>query len=53
MLGLIEKCFPDRIEAWKPELKRMIPSYGTQLSDDAAVAAATIARTAKVLAINP
>jgi malate dehydrogenase (quinone) len=53
MLGLIEKCFPDRMAAWKPQLARMIPSYGTELSDDAAVAAATIQRTAKVLAINP
>ncbi|MCU1580388.1 MAG: malate:quinone oxidoreductase [Rhodoglobus sp.] len=53
MLGLVEKCFPDRIEGWKAELKRMIPSYGTQLSDDPAAAAATIKRTAKILSINP
>ena len=53
MLGLIEKCFPDRMAAWKPQLARMIPSYGTELADDPAVAAATIERTAKVLAINP
>jgi malate dehydrogenase (quinone) len=52
MLGLIEKCFPDRIEAWKPELQRMIPSYGTQLSADPELAAATIARTAGVLQIH-
>jgi malate dehydrogenase (quinone) len=53
MLGLIERCFPDRIEDWKPELKRMIPSYGTELADDPSAAAATIQRTAKILAINP
>jgi malate dehydrogenase (quinone) len=52
MLGLIEKCFPDRIEAWRPALKQMIPSYGTQLSDDADVAATTIARTASTLSIG-
>lgn len=53
MLGLIEKCFPERMAAWKPELQRMIPSYGTQLSDDPALAKKTIARTAKALQINP
>jgi malate dehydrogenase (quinone) len=52
MLRLIEKCFPDRIEAWTPALKRMIPSYGTQLSDDPATAAKTVARTADVLSIS-
>ena len=52
MLSLIEKCFPDRMAAWTPELKRMIPSYGKQLSDDPALAAKTIARTAKALRIN-
>jgi hypothetical protein len=30
----------------------MIPSYGTQLSDDPQVAAATIARTAETLSIG-
>jgi len=53
MLSLIEKCFPDRIEAWKPELKRMIPSYGTALAENAALAKRTITRTAKTLKINP
>jgi malate dehydrogenase (quinone) len=53
MLGLIEKCFPDRLEGWTPALKSMIPSYGRQLSDDPAFAATTIARTARTLSINP
>jgi malate dehydrogenase (quinone) len=52
MLGLVEKCFPDRMEAWRPELKKMIPSYGTQLADDAAAADRTMTATAKVLGIN-
>ncbi len=52
MLSLIEKCFPDRLEAWTPKLTEMIPSYGTQLSDDPALAAKTITRTAKALKIN-
>jgi malate dehydrogenase (quinone) len=53
MLTLIEKCFPDRIESWKPELQKMIPSFGTQLSDDPARATAIIKATAKALGINP
>ena len=52
MLSLIEKCFPDRMGAWKPHLATMIPSYGTQLADDPALAEKTIARTAKVLHIH-
>ena len=52
MLGLVEKCFPDRMDAWRPRLKEMIPSYGTQLSDDPALAEKTIARTAKALNIS-
>jgi malate dehydrogenase (quinone) len=53
MLALIEKCFPDRMAEWKPRLTQMVPSYGTQLSDDPALAARTIKRTAKALKIQP
>jgi len=53
MFTVIEKCFPDRIEAWMPQLKRMVPSYGTQLSDDPKLAARTLQSTAKALKINP
>jgi len=51
MLGLLETCFPDRIEAWKPELTKMIPSYGTRLSDDPAAADRTMSATAAALGI--
>ncbi|MFM9877894.1 MAG: malate dehydrogenase (quinone) [Rhodoglobus sp.] len=53
MLDLIERCFSDRLDAWRPALVGMIPSYGTTLSDDPAVAAATLASTAKALGIEP
>ncbi len=52
MLGLIEKCFPDRIDGWKPRLTAMVPSYGTQLSDNPRQAAKTLAATAKALGIH-
>lgn len=32
MLEVIEKCFPHHLEAWKPKIKEMIPSYGLSLS---------------------
>jgi malate dehydrogenase (quinone) len=51
MLGLIEKCFPDRIEAWRPALKSMVPSLGLQLADDVKLANKTMDSTAKVLEI--
>jgi malate dehydrogenase (quinone) len=52
MLELIEKCFPDRMASWLPQLRRMIPTYGTQLSSDPKLAAATLARTASVLMLS-
>jgi malate dehydrogenase (quinone) len=53
MVSLVEKCFPDRIESWRPALVGMIPSYGKHLSDDPKLAAKTLASTAKVLGIQP
>ena len=49
MLSLLEKCFPSKIEGWTPELKKMVPSYGLQLSADPKLAKKTLAATAKSL----
>ena len=51
MLGLIEKCFPERIDGWKSHLETMVPSFGLKLSDDAALADAIMTRTAQTLRI--
>jgi malate dehydrogenase (quinone) len=51
MLDVLAKCFPDRLEGWKPDLQEMIPSYGTQLSSNKATARKTLAATAKGLDI--
>lgn len=51
MLDVLAKCFPDRIAGWEPELRRLIPTYGTQLSSDPATAAAVMSETAKELGI--
>lgn len=52
MLGLLATCFPDRIEGWKPQLRALIPSYGTTLNTDAAKAGESMAETAQALAIS-
>jgi len=52
MLGLLEKCFPDRFVNWEPRIKTMVPTFGSQLSDDEALAAATMTRTATALEIS-
>ncbi|WP_309709462.1 malate dehydrogenase (quinone) [Pseudolysinimonas sp.] len=51
MLDVIAKCFPDKTDAWRPVLEKMIPSLGGTLSSNKATAKATLARTAKVLGI--
>jgi malate dehydrogenase (quinone) len=51
MLGLLEKCFPASMDAWRPKLVEMVPSYGTQLSDSAATAKETMTSTARQLQI--
>ncbi len=49
MLGLLKSCFPDRIDEWEPQLRELIPSYGTTLSPDPAAAEASLAATAEEL----
>ena len=34
MLDVLERCFPDRFAGWQPKLKEMVPSLGTELSND-------------------
>ncbi|MET4583682.1 malate dehydrogenase (quinone) [Conyzicola nivalis] len=51
MLGLIEKCFPEHIDNWRPRLEAMVPSFGTQLSDDPKLADEIMTATASTLRI--
>ena len=51
MLGLLEKCFPDRIEGWKPALSAMVPTYGTTQLTERDAAAQVMQRTASILGI--
>jgi malate dehydrogenase (quinone) len=52
MLTLLERCFPDRIPAWRPALQEAIPSYGRSLSDDPALLAEVRASTMQALELN-
>ncbi len=51
MLGLIERCFADRLESWRPRLQMMVPSYGRSVSEDPAFADDVLTSTAAALAI--
>lgn len=37
MLDVLERCFPDRYQSWLPTLKEMVPSLGTELSNEPAL----------------
>ncbi|MCW2688886.1 MAG: hypothetical protein JWR37_3776 [Mycobacterium sp.] len=34
MLEVMQRCFADRYESWQPKLKEMVPSLGTELSNE-------------------
>ena len=53
MLGLLKTCFPDRISAWEPTLRDLIPSYGDTLNARPEVAEQSLRTTAAALKINP
>ncbi|MGY1603718.1 malate:quinone oxidoreductase [Geodermatophilus sp. SYSU D00815] len=52
MLTLLERCFPDRIPAWRPALQEAIPSYGRSLADDPGLLAQVRAETMQTLELN-
>ena len=51
MLELLERCFAAQMATleWQRKLQEMIPSYGRSLAKDAALCAATRARTSRIL----
>ncbi|MGY1638144.1 malate dehydrogenase (quinone) [Geodermatophilus sp. SYSU D00742] len=52
MLTVLERCFPERIDAWRPALREAIPSYGRRLADDPALLAEVRAQTMQTLELN-
>jgi malate dehydrogenase (quinone) len=51
MITVLERCFPGKLEQWKPTLRDMVPSYGSKLSDDVEMAETSQSRTAQVLGL--
>jgi malate dehydrogenase (quinone) len=51
MLDVLATCFPQRMSEWEPQLTRMIPSYGTTLSEKPKVATKELKDTAKALGL--
>ncbi|GAN85157.1 MULTISPECIES: malate:quinone oxidoreductase [Novacetimonas] len=52
MLSVIQRCFADRLPQWEERLRKMIPSYGRRLSDDAALCARTRDWTRQTLQLD-
>jgi malate dehydrogenase (quinone) len=53
VLGLIERCFPEKIKSaeWQTVIKKMIPSYGRSLVKNPELCDATRAKTSAVLGL--
>jgi malate dehydrogenase (quinone) len=49
MLNLVGKCFSDRMDAWTPRIKEMIPSYPGELGVDRSVTDSVMSSTARSL----
>ena len=53
MVHMLENCFHKQLVGhWVPKLKEMIPSYGHNLKEDAALCARVRAETAEVLKLQ-
>ena len=52
MMGVLAKCFPEKMSTWKPRLKKMVPTYGKSLSEDPALARQSMAATAAKLGLS-
>ncbi|SJM69460.1 Malate:quinone oxidoreductase [Gulosibacter sp. 10] len=52
MLDLFKQCFPDKIAEWEPKIKQLIPTYGTSLNDNPALAKSVQNSTAEILGIG-
>jgi malate dehydrogenase (quinone) len=55
MLDVLERCFPEKIksENWQVTLKRMLPSYGKKLNEDAELCSQVRNWSSAILELNP
>jgi malate dehydrogenase (quinone) len=52
MLDVASRIYPDRFQAWKPEIKKLVPSFGVELNSDPKLAADSLSKTAKTLKLR-
>ncbi|MFC4323039.1 malate:quinone oxidoreductase [Litchfieldia salsa] len=54
MLEVIQKCFPEHMQEWEPQIKKMIPSFGLSLMENPKLLKEVHTSTAKTLGlVNP
>jgi malate dehydrogenase (quinone) len=49
---VLETCFPDKLAEWRSTLKKIVPSYGTALSENPERAQKSLAATAAKLGLT-
>ena len=53
MLGVLERCFPEKFEQqWRAKFLKRVPALGTGVNHDLAATQATLAETARVLNLS-
>ncbi|WP_458124682.1 malate:quinone oxidoreductase [Paenibacillus sp. Z3-2] len=52
MLEILQRCFPQQMEAWEPKIKEMIPSYGISLVENLDLLKEVHSSTAKALGLS-
>ncbi|MEK4054608.1 malate:quinone oxidoreductase [Paenibacillus sp. FSL F4-0087] len=52
MLEILQKCFPQHMNAWEPKIKEMVPSYGESLVENLSLLNQVHASTARVLGLT-
>ncbi|TIC89335.1 malate dehydrogenase (quinone) [Nocardioides sp. GY 10113] len=53
MMDVLQRCFPEKTEEWRPAMEKMIPSYGKQLSQEPELAAEILSATDRTLGLTP
>ncbi|MGO1736072.1 MAG: malate:quinone oxidoreductase [Leucobacter sp.] len=53
MLGVLERCFPEKFESeWREQLVAQVPAFGTGVNHDPELAAASLSETAETLGLQ-
>ncbi|MBD8841982.1 malate:quinone oxidoreductase [Paenibacillus sp. CFBP 13594] len=52
MLEILQRCFPQHMQAWEPKIKEMIPSYGISLVENLDLLKEVHSSTAKALGLS-